>query len=304
MNQLLRVTVHTLTCHDHVPMARRCLGSMLAYSADPIHLVIHDDGTLTQADMETLEAELPGCSFIGRREADERMVGYLARTPAARLFRERSAVGIKMLDLFYMEPGDDVAFCDSDVLFFHPFRDLFRLSDPAVGMITMRDNLQSYAVYPWHVGRLRQLRLAAGVNCGMLAFRRSSYDPELVEWFCSLPDLGAHNQWIEQTCWGMLASRANAWQWDPRQVRIIAGRNDLRQDPVAGHFVTPFRRYLPWREEVRSLRDPVRVNRIPAGPCRPLSLLRDEFLRTSGRLRTALNPRRREGSKEANVVRA
>jgi hypothetical protein len=264
-------------------MARQCLVSMLAYSTNPINLVVHDDGTLTETDVETLRTSLVRCSFVSRREADERMAPILARFPAARKFRERCAVGIKMLDLFYTEQSETIAYCDSDVLFFHPYCDLFLLPDPTIRMVTMKDHLQSYSVYPWHLERQRQLKLAASVNCGMLAFRRSCYDPDLVEWFFSLPDLRAHNQWTEQTCWAMLAARANAWQWDPSQVRIIAGLRDLRMDPIVGHFVTAFRKFLPREEETRSSRDPIRINIVPGSDCHPLRLLRDEFARAATR---------------------
>jgi hypothetical protein len=277
------ITVHTLTCHDHVWMARQCLGSLLAYSANPIKLVIHDDGSLTEVDREMLRASLVRCSFVSKREADERMAPLLARFPATRKFREQSVMGIKMLDSYYLEDGEILAYCDSDVLFFHPFRDLFFLNDPATGIVTMKDHLQSYSIYPWHLERQRQLRLTANVNGGLLTFRRNCYDPELVEWFWSLPDLRAHNKWLEQTCWAMLASRVNACHWDPRQVRIIAGMRDLRTDLIAGHFVTPFRRFLPRDGGARSSRDVVRVNIVPARRCRPIALLRDELIRAAAR---------------------
>ena len=46
--------VSTLLGHAHVEMALPCLGSLLRFSAEPLRLRVHDDGTLTAADQERL----------------------------------------------------------------------------------------------------------------------------------------------------------------------------------------------------------------------------------------------------------
>jgi hypothetical protein len=43
------------------------------YLAEPLHLRIHEDGTLTASDREKLEAGLDRFEFIPRAEADKRM---------------------------------------------------------------------------------------------------------------------------------------------------------------------------------------------------------------------------------------
>ena len=52
------VEVATLLGHAHVEMALACLGSLLRYSAEPLRLRIHEDGSLLAADRERLTAGL------------------------------------------------------------------------------------------------------------------------------------------------------------------------------------------------------------------------------------------------------
>jgi hypothetical protein len=276
--------VHTLIGHRNVPVALRCLPSLPAYSVNPIRLIIHDDGTLTQVDFELLLAALPGCSFITRTEADERVQPALARFPASLRFRQQNPFALKLLDLYYCDQREEISYCDSDVLFFHPFRDLFFLPSPEVGTLTMHDNRESYSLRSWQLARHRRIRLASRVNAGMLVLRRASYDPELVEWFLSLRDLNVHPQWKEQTCWSMLAYHSGAWQWNSCHVKVITAIRDLQPDLIAGHFVTPYRQLIPQESAKHSLKDVVRVNTIPAGDCGPLRLLRDDIGRIAGRM--------------------
>ena len=83
-----RLSVKTLLCHAHVPMALKCLASLVRSSRESVELVIHDDGSLTGPDLDALREKLPVAAVVTRAEADERMRSLLARHPACARFRD------------------------------------------------------------------------------------------------------------------------------------------------------------------------------------------------------------------------
>src|SRR5579864_1733768 len=178
--------VSTLLGHAHVEMALLCLGSLLRYSTVPLRLRVHDDGTLTAGDRERLAAALHDPEVVPRREADERLAAVLAARPATRALRATNPLALKLVDVPLLAAADEVAYCDSDVLFLRPFTGLFDLPPPA-GALFMRDPQNAYSVRSWHLLREPRLRLAAHVNTGIVALRTSCYDLDLVEWFLSRP---------------------------------------------------------------------------------------------------------------------
>lgn len=71
--------VHSMLRHSDVDFALICLGSLLKFSLDPLCVVIHDDGSLTQEDGERICKQLPGARVIFRSEADALVIPLLAR---------------------------------------------------------------------------------------------------------------------------------------------------------------------------------------------------------------------------------
>jgi hypothetical protein len=246
--------VSTLLGHAHVEMALLCLGSLVRFSAEPLRLRVHDDGTLTSADQERLAAALGEPEVVPRRVADERVEDLLAAHPAARALRRENPLALKLLDLPVFAGEDEAAvrtagageicYCDSDVLFLRPFRGLFDLPEGA-GALFMRDPQNAYSVRSWHLLREPRLRLAAHVNSGVFTFRMRCFDPDLVEWFLSRPEHRFAPVWVEQTCWALLARPAGCWLLDPQAVAIPAAGEEAGggrdRDRVALHFVSPVR---------------------------------------------------------------
>lgn len=287
--------VTTLLCHAHVDMALLCLGSLLSYAAEPLRLRIHDDGTLTEEDRERLTvglaADLGGPDFISRAEADERLGDLLSARPATREMRRRNPLGLKLVDAALLAPGERLLFCDSDVLFFRPFSGLW---GGAGETVFMRDTQNAYSVRSWDLLREPRLRLAGHVNSGIVGFPRSSYDPDLVEWFLARPEHNRTPVWLEQTAWALLGGRTGCRFIDPARVRLPADNEspaDLGDETVALHFVSPRRGLLPvyaeqGAERARGRRGepPVRLETIPARPCRWWQLAATEVGRRVGRL--------------------
>ena len=276
--------VSTLLGHAHVEMGLLCLGSLLRFSAEPLRLRVHDDGSLTAADRERLAAALGEPEVVPRRVADERVEELLAARPAARAFRRENPLALKLFDLPVFagthegagtgkeagagERGStgkeaaaeegasvgegagldaedgEIRYCDSDVLFLRPFRGLFDLPAGA-GALFMRDPQNAYSVRSWHLLREPRLRLAAHVNSGIIVFRRRCFDLDLAEWFLAQPKYRFAPVWVEQTCWALLAQPAGCRLLDPAAVAIPLTGGPAAARQVALHFVSPVRGLLP-----------------------------------------------------------
>jgi hypothetical protein len=278
--------VSTLLGHAHVDMALLCLGSLLARSRQPLRLCLHDDGTLTAADLERLAAALGGPVVVSRREADERLAGLLADRPAARAFRLANPLGLKLLDVPLLAAGEELAYCDSDVLFLRPFGRLFELP-PGAGALFMSDPQNAYSVRSWHLLREPRLRLAAHVNSGIIVFRTGRFDLDLAEWFLGRPQYRFAPVWVEQTCWALLAQPAGCWLLDPEAVSIPVPGRPAAAGQVALHFVSPVRGLLASfaQPQGTAFQSPVELKSFPAPRLSAPSLAVTEVRRRWRRLR-------------------
>lgn len=235
------VDVHTLICHRDMALGLRCLPSLLRYSHDPVRLVVHDDGTLDQDDVERLSAGLPGARLIPRAEADDHMADKLRRHPMAAQFRRRHPFGLKLFDTTLLDEGGVMRYCDTDVMFFRPHRDLFELHD-ADGLF-MADTHDAYSLRSWQMWR-GGVRVVDRSNAGLMAFRTSRFDLDRAEWVLKQPVHPRFLHFVEQTTWAVLAAPLDVRQWSPSQVRIVAA--GVRRPPtlIAGHYIGPFRGLL------------------------------------------------------------
>ena len=291
MRKTLRepVRVATLLGHAHVEMALACVGSLLRHSADPLHLRIHEDGSLDEEDRERLARGLGDPEFVPRAEADARVEDLLAGRPALRAFRRENPLALKLIDIPFlagMEADGGLAYCDSDVLFLRPFAGLFRFPGPETGAVFMSDRQNAYSVRSWHLLARPRLALPCRVNSGVLLFRARCFDPDLLEWYLSRPEFGFAPVWAEQTAWALLGQQAGCRLWDPRLLRLPTP-GEPPGDAVALHFVSPLRHLLPGfleRAGDRTGEPPVPVGTVPARRCRAWDLAWTEARRRLARL--------------------
>jgi hypothetical protein len=256
-------SLRTLLCHRDVDLAIHCLDSALKLSADPVHVVIHEDGSLTPEDREKLISGLPGARILDRQVADERMAERLAAYPNARAFREGSVWGLKLLDVVLAEPGL-CFYLDSDIRFFRPFRGLFVDASTRGRCVFLRDTVwHAYSIRPWHLLDQRGLQVASGINTGLTLCDPQVFDLGFVDWFLGQLDWRVIPAWTEPTCWAALALRADGQgahflsayrsQWqallDQPVRQTIARPTDLRFQPLrslnaAGLAINQFKRKL------------------------------------------------------------
>jgi hypothetical protein len=115
------------------------------FSSEPINLLIHDDGTLTRADREKLMARVTGAGILSREEADSFVQPLLKRYPKCRAYRELHPFALKLIDMALMQ-SEELAYCDSDVLFVRPHKGLFSWPDLKTSAIFMQDIQDAYSL--------------------------------------------------------------------------------------------------------------------------------------------------------------
>lgn len=241
------ISVRVLICHRDVSLGIHCLSSLLRFCADPIKIILHDDGSLTKDDVKRLEDGLPNATLVGKEEADDFIGTKLAHYPRCSAFRARSPTGQKMFDIPLMTKGD-IAICDTDVLFLRPFRGVFTWPDSSADMLFLQDTTDSYCIKPWEA-KLYPLRHR--YNAGLMMMRECRYDLEKIEALIGfIEDSRGYRKnepyrwFLEQTCWSALAGKLDARIWNGKQMRVVHETDCYHPELVAGHFVSGVRPLL------------------------------------------------------------
>jgi hypothetical protein len=273
----LKTTVRTLIGHRQLEVGLKCLPSLLRNSQEVISLVIHDDGSLTVEDCRQLRAALPGSTILLRDEADAILAPLLQRCPRSRAFRQANPLGLKLIDVSLLH-SEDVAYCDSDILFLRPFERLFGWPREETNAIFMQDTQDAYALKPWHIYPLGRIRIPRRINAGLIFFRRSFYDLDFIEWMLGEATLRAvfekRPHWVEQTCWAALGWRVGCNVWSPSQLMIAnKAMKGLCRDTVGIHFVASYRSKLQDFLGQRFQERPAVIESHPARLTSPLNIL-------------------------------
>jgi hypothetical protein len=197
--------VHSLTCHRDLALAVPCLSSLL--TAVGTSLVLHEDGTLTDPEIDHLLEVLPRTRIVRRRDTEPMVVERLSRYPACRRYRAQHPLSNKLLDIpLSLPPGDTLRFCDSDVLFFRRLTHLF--PDDGRPIFCEEDN-DGYSTAPWKLRFKFGFRIVSGLNSGLFQFPLRHLDLDFLEWFLGKPELMTIPGMGEQTAWALLLR--NAW---------------------------------------------------------------------------------------------
>ncbi len=124
-NPASRTEIHTLTCHKHVFMFITAAKSLLRYAPD-VAAVVHDDGSLTDKDVATIQRHIEGIKVIRRRDADPAMDKFLASYPKTRSYRSQVINSLELTDHLFLGTGEKLMITNSDTLFLRRPDDLLR----------------------------------------------------------------------------------------------------------------------------------------------------------------------------------
>jgi hypothetical protein len=240
--------VHTLACEQHLWFAVPCLRSLITFCQDPIKLVIHDDGSLTQVSVDLLTEAFPDSIFVPRLSADSEITDALAQFPHMAQARSHLPHVLKLLDVTLIQSESMVRYVDTDVLFQRRFRGLFPVSSQSASGAFLMDTSNCFGAHPGDFWPLGPLRLARRLNSGLFWIRRDRIDYERMEYLFKRwgpRRIRKYHGWFEQTVWADQAWRAHCSMFDPAQLRTATPADDGRLSQLTGiHFVTPTRTLL------------------------------------------------------------
>lgn len=239
------VEVHSLVGHRFVDMYLVSVKSLLRYEAR-LAVTVHDDGSLTPADVDVLLAHLPGCRVIARDAADAAMAQRLAVFPECRRFRDEYLNARQLFDFALLARSPRLLGLDADIVF-------ARRPDALLGWIADGGNDVVYNSEPEGTQFGRMMRdhddpCVADLNCGLIGYFPDLVDLDLVE--RSLARLRTRPK--SRFAQGYLAiclqhSRYRAVPLDPRAYLIYTGqRREAVTAATMVHFITYLRFAQPW----------------------------------------------------------
>jgi hypothetical protein len=228
----------TLMGARNIEFSIDCLRTFIQQSRDTFQLEIFDDGTLTQADQQTIFASLKNTSIVLAHDAKERVLDRLACFPACMEYRNKHVHARKLFDVMLYNQ-EDLYFIDSDVYFLRSFA-----LPEFNGLPTfLSDKQNAYAFNPLDFFSI-EFPIFPKINSGMFYFPWKSFDLEFLEKvMVSMKSRKAVDHvWIEQTLWAFLSGQSPVIQYfDERQVCMSRADFRVDRETVAVHLVTPYR---------------------------------------------------------------
>lgn len=205
-----RCEIHVLTSQKDWLNLIWTLKSFYRVSGRRFALCIHEDGSLGDAEIETLAEHFPEARIIRRAVADEKVSDILRRFPRSLTFRNNNLLAPKVFDFTVFLESDRMALFDSDLLFFTtPKTYLERVDDPAYRRNTFNSDCgDAYTVEPEQVCEVIGCRLLPRINTGFGLVHRGSIRWDWTEEFLAIPGILDGHFWrIEQTLFALCSSR-------------------------------------------------------------------------------------------------
>ena len=130
--------VHVLLGRKHVGMTLWCVKSLLRAAGRKYAVVLHDDGSLTDADVDLLGQHLVNVRVLRRPQADAVIRGKLQHLPHAMSYRfspketsdhrgvkyDMHVFALRLFDFNLVSEATKILVLDCDILFFKPPREI------------------------------------------------------------------------------------------------------------------------------------------------------------------------------------
>ena len=237
--------LHTLICKKDIWMLIWSLKSFLFFSGLNPRIVLHDDGTLDDKSIETIERIFPMANILKRAEAEQKLNSIPEYKGIIKKFREQGHImTIKLVDVLFLSSGKYVMTLDSDILFFNTPQLIIdfirgRLSyDAMISGIPGQGGFQ-IAVEPSYTEKnsLDSSRLSS-MNAGLVILRKDALSyAKLMEYFENVK-LPPEDYFVEMTGWCCLVGQMN-YLLLPPDLYILKGK--VGSQTIMKHFTSPRR---------------------------------------------------------------
>jgi hypothetical protein len=232
--------IHILTCHRDLLETLWCLKTFYHFSKLNLGLVIHDDGTLSPADITIFHNHFVNCRLVRKKEADEKLSSALKNTPFSFRcrFQDFLLLSMKLFDPFFFSGADNILLLDSDVLFFNKPSEVMDCCANSMPCF-MDDYQNAYSLLISDLNKVVDKKVIDRFNSGLLCYQRKKIDLETVEKLLKsvLCNKNFDNTgWIEQTIFALLFSLLE----DP-PIRLSENYQisfkTLTEDTISHHYV-------------------------------------------------------------------
>jgi len=200
-----RLELHVLLCSRDVELLVNTQKLWRYYFSLDYDLIIHDDGSLSEELISTLETKLNSCRVIRRSWADESIKSFLTNYENSFHFRtseHHTIFKIKLFDPFFFSESKNLMVVDSDILLCkHPL-ELEKLINENRGCY-LRDSWTSYCV-PFR-NEDRDTTIKRFINAGFVYYPSlKNFSMDYIEECLSIlynnGSRGATHPFLEQTC--------------------------------------------------------------------------------------------------------
>lgn len=212
--------VHMLLGHSRVLEGLWSLLSLDKFAVDPVAPVIHSDGSLTSADLETISEKLPGSRHVSRGEADEVVGVELSERGLKRCaeFRGTFILARKIFDPPMFARGPTYVVLDSDVLFFGNPVDLVKRETAVTGANGPSrysvDNGFRYSLSAAEMKAMIGVDPVSALNSGVMRLNTADLGFARIEKYLDHPGFrdenGKHDYYAEMTLFALELSLARA----------------------------------------------------------------------------------------------
>jgi len=190
--------VHVLLGNRHVGMTLWCVKSFLHHTERKYTVVLHDDGSLTAQNVESLKKHLVNVRVVRRAEADDLIREKIKHLPNCCEYRfspketsdhrgvkyDMHIFAIRLFDFNLLSNASKTLVLDADVLFFKKPQEIVEWAEDPVD----RKSLYSIEQYiPQRnaryevIGFERKIPPPIHFNAGLLCLDKRAYDLEVIE---------------------------------------------------------------------------------------------------------------------------
>lgn len=236
-----RFELHTLACEQDLVNTLWSLKTFYHFSEIRPRLVVYDDGSLSEAAINTFLGHFVNCQIISRDRFHRDMEDFLKTHRATLSYSKIRSFycALKLLGPMYYTKSEFLLYLDSDVLFFKKPCEMLTYIESGTPFY-MSDYQDAYTYPVEFLNRLLKIELAHNINAGLFYVARSDFasNLDLVEsYFKQIPEIEKQKYTLnrhEQTLASILLSKANA--------KRLSGDYQISKKPIddkttSHHFV-------------------------------------------------------------------
>jgi hypothetical protein len=234
-----QVPIHVLTGEKDWRLSAWMLASFFHFTELSWPVVIHDDGTLSEAARATIEALFENCRVILRSQADVEMKNRLLPYPFCHEYRNSHPLGLKIFDMAHFTKSERYIVLDSDVLFFRrPQEILDWASGPNTGECWFNQDVQEASLVTGAEAREElDVKLWPRVNSGLCLLQRNVIDLDFCDRALAVTSILQGKVWrVEQTLFALCASRIGKGGLLSKLYEVSLKRR-ASPDAIARHYV-------------------------------------------------------------------